>query len=176
MWLSLTDMRSCRKARGVNSDNDAMQLKDTSRNRNLENAWRPVHKWSEKSSAHGKDLCLTSLHSFFHEALSNKPCKFCKLLFLRISVVMFWKTVAPPCAGGTGIHSIWLYPRFKCWISDKYCNTKQTEICKWIYMYEKDHIFELQRKNCILYQLNEHELTTWQAPNWFDSSVCRSQR
>lgn len=40
--VSLTDKRSCRKARGVSSDKDAMQLKDTSRNRNLENAWRPV--------------------------------------------------------------------------------------------------------------------------------------
>ena len=50
------------------------------------------------------------------------PFKFCKLLFFNKSVVMFLKISILSSAGGTGIHSNWLNPKFKCWMSDKYCN------------------------------------------------------
>lgn len=48
------------------------------------------------------------------------PFKFCKLLFFNKSVVMFLKISILSSAGGTGIHSNWLNPKFKCWMSDKY--------------------------------------------------------
>lgn len=56
------------------------------------------------------------------------PFKFCKLLFFNKSVVMFLKISILSSAGGTGIHSNWLNPKFKCWMSDKYCNKKTKEI------------------------------------------------
>ena len=55
------------------------------------------------------------------------PFKFCKLLFFSKSVVMFLKINILSSAGGTGIHSNWLNPKFKCWMSDKYCNKKTRE-------------------------------------------------
>ena len=41
------------------------------------------------------------------------PFKFCRLLFLRISVVSL-NLMEPACTGGTGIESIWLNPRLRC--------------------------------------------------------------
>ena len=40
--MCLTEIRSCKKASGVNSDNKEMQLKDMSRWRNLMKTWIPV--------------------------------------------------------------------------------------------------------------------------------------
>ena len=40
---------------------------------------------------------------------------------------MFLKINILSSAGGTGIHSNWLNPKFKCWMSDKYCNKKTRE-------------------------------------------------
>lgn len=40
--MVLTEMRSCKCARGVNSVKDAMQLKETSRKRSLLKTWIPV--------------------------------------------------------------------------------------------------------------------------------------
>ena len=43
-------------------------------------------------------------------------------------MVIFWKVIAPPCTGGTGMHSNWLYPKFKLRTSDRYCKTTQKDL------------------------------------------------
>ena len=53
----------------------------------------------------------------------HQPLIFCKLLFLRMRVVN-WNFITPPWEGATGILSIWLNPKLRCWTSDKYCNGK----------------------------------------------------
>ena len=53
----------------------------------------------------------------------HQPLIFCKLLFLRMRVVN-WNFIIPPWEGATGILSIWLNPKLRCWTSDKYCNGK----------------------------------------------------